>query len=92
MLKIDATLLNRLEEQYPGIKEMILQFEAAHLPACVHCASLDTAKVQAGIIGRTITIAAATTKFKLIPNGRRLGDYFYNACKAFFNDGIQAPE
>jgi hypothetical protein len=45
-----------------------------------------------GIIGRTITIAAATTKFKLIPNGRRLGDYFYNACKAFFNDGIQAPE
>jgi hypothetical protein len=92
MLKVDITALDHMEQQYPGIKEMILKFEAVHLPACVHCASSNTAKVQVGIIGRTITIAAATTKLKLIPNGPRPGDYFCNACKAFFNDGTQAPE
>jgi hypothetical protein len=92
ILKVDIAVLDQLEEQYPGIKEMILQFEAAHLPTCAHCASSNIAKVQVGIIGRTITIAAATTKLKLIPNGPRPGGYFCNACKAFFNDGTQALE
>jgi hypothetical protein len=73
-----------LENRYPGITESILRFERAELPACPRCGSQDTANVQVGLIGRTIDIAAATTKFKLIPNGPKPGAYFCNACGEFF--------
>jgi len=55
------------------------------LPQCPRCGSKDTADVQCGIIGRTINIAAATTRFKLIPNGPAPGKYFCNACDEFFD-------
>jgi len=55
------------------------------LPACSRCGSENTADVQCGIIGRTINIAAATTKVKLIPNGPKAGACFCNTCNEFFN-------
>ncbi len=84
MLKIDKETLDHMEKNYPGIGEAVLRFEQAALPACSHCGSENTADVQCGTIGRTISIAAATTKFKLIPNGPKPGGYFCNACSEFF--------
>lgn len=57
----------------------------ADLPPCPDCGSEDTASVQIGVIQRTMNIAAATTKFKLIPNGPKPGPYFCNACDRFFS-------
>ncbi len=84
MLKIDKQILYLYEKLYPGIRESILHFDEAKLPACSRCRSEDTAVVRCGIIGRTIHLCAATTKFKLTPNGGP-GRYFCNACKEFFN-------
>jgi hypothetical protein len=75
-----------MEERYPGITEMIKRFEDAKLPPCPHCGSVNTAHVQVGIIGRTMTIAAFTKKFKLVPNmSDRLGKYFCNECGKYFD-------
>ena len=85
MLKIDKEALDHMEKEYPGIGEAILRFEKTTLPVCSRCVSENTAAVQCGIIGRTINIAAATTKFKLIANGPKPGAYFCNTCNEFFN-------
>ncbi|MDZ4851488.1 MAG: hypothetical protein SGI77_19535 [Pirellulaceae bacterium] len=84
MLKIDDRTLASLEEQYPGIRESIRKFDAADLPDCAPCGSDRTSRVLTGIIGRTINIAAATTKVKLIANGIGPGGYYCNACERFF--------
>ena len=84
MLKVNQSTLIDLEEKYPGITKQIMRFENAQLPACTNCKSDNTADVQVGIIGRTINIAAATTKFRLIPNGPKPGDYFCNDCGKYF--------
>lgn len=89
MLKVEEKALQVMEAQHPGIREQIHRFEQAVLPACPRCGSHDTADVQVGVVGRTICIAAATTKFKLIPNGPRPGSYFCNACSAFFGAETQ---
>ena len=85
MLNFDEEKLDRLEKDYPGIKEQIYRFEDATLPACPRCGSEDTADVQVGIIGRTIAIAGATTKFHLIPNLPKPGTYFCNTCREYFD-------
>lgn len=84
MLMIDETVLSELETTYPGIRNSILSFETAAFPVCLHCGSSDTADVQVGLIGRTLGIAAATTRFKLIPNGVKPDKYFCNSCEEFF--------
>jgi len=84
MIKVDQKTLDHMERLFPGILDNISQFEDAKLPACPRCGSGDTADVQCGVIGRTIHIAAATTKFKLIPNPPKPGEYFCNGCKRFF--------
>lgn len=86
MLKISQQQIKEMEIQYPGITESISRFESASLPMCIHCGSTDTADVQVGIIGRTIYICTATTKFKLIPNGPKPGNYWCNACKRYFDN------
>ena len=84
MMKVDDDTLERMEDKYPGIREQVLQFENALLPQCPYCESEDTANVQVGIIGRTINISAATSKFKLIPNGPTPGKYYCNSCGKYF--------
>lgn len=86
MLKITAQELQRYESLYSGIRETIMHFEANELPICPRCDSDDSSLVEAGIIGRTIHIAAATTKFHLVPNYEfdLHGPYYCNACKMYF--------
>src|SRR6185503_8822943 len=82
---INAKEVN-LEENYPGITEQIRRYAEAELPSCPHCGSEDTASVEVGMVGRAITIAASTTKVKLVPNAKdKLGIYFCNECKKYFN-------
>lgn len=75
MLKIDTTTLASLEAKAR---------EAELLPRCSHCASEDTARVAGGLIGRTIAMAAATTRFKLFANGPKPGAFFCNSCGGYF--------
>ncbi|MEO8846227.1 MAG: hypothetical protein ABI704_31940 [Kofleriaceae bacterium] len=84
MLKRSPSELEALAVQYPGIVEQIAAFEAKELPACAQCQSDNTADVQVGIIGRTMAIAGATTKFHLVPN-RPAGRFFCNSCANFFD-------
>ena len=86
MLRFNERRLQETEALYPGILEQIMRFENATLPECPHCDSENTADVQIGIIGRTTQIAAATTKFTLIPNGPRPGRYYCQNCKQFFGE------
>ena len=84
MLKVDEEVLTQLRGRYPGIVGAIMRFENAHVPPCRCCASEDTARVLVGIIGRTINIAAATTKVTLVPNGPPPGRWRGNACEEYF--------
>jgi hypothetical protein len=86
MLKVDQNALAEMERQHPGLVKTIMQFENAEVPACPHCGSGNTAEVQVGIIGRTISLVSATTKAKLVPNVmNKLGKYFCNVCHKFFD-------
>ena len=85
MLKIDEKTIVHVERQYPGFKEILLRLENAILPACSHCGSANTAKVQVGCVGITHNLAAATTKFKLMANGPKPAKFFCNTCDEFFD-------
>jgi len=85
MLKITQAELEKMESQREGIIKSIMAYENENLPSCPHCGSGDTASVQVGIMGRTIYIAAATTKVKLIPNGPKQGEYFCHECGKYFD-------
>jgi hypothetical protein len=84
MLKVDEKTLDYMEKQHPGIRQTIRFFDEAVLPGCSRCGSANTATVGCGVIGRTIYLAGATTKFKLIPNPPKPGEYFCNDCNEFF--------
>ena len=88
MLRIARGKIERMEAQYKGITRTIEFFEAMEIPACPACKSDDTASVQVGVIGRTINLCAATTKFKLLPNSPTPGRYFCNACTHYFDGAI----
>lgn len=72
------------EECHPGITEQIWRFEQLTLPTCIRCGSSDTAEVQIGVIGRTMTIRGATKKVKFIPWGPKPGRFYCNICGKFF--------
>jgi N-formylglutamate deformylase len=84
MLDKNPNDIANLESRYPGITETIRAFQAAELPPCPACGSVDTAKVICGVIGRTMRIVGATRKPKLIANGPAPGAHFCHACDAFF--------
>jgi hypothetical protein len=76
----------KMEENYPGITEQIQGYKEAELPSCPHCGSEQTAVVKPGVIGRSITIAASTTKVKLVLNKTaEMGTYFCNICHKYFD-------
>ena len=85
MIKRSKTEIKQMEIQYPGIIDQIMRFENEDLPNCSYCGSEDTADVQIGIIGRTISIKGATSKIHLIFNGPKPGQYFCNYCRKFFD-------
>ena len=75
-----------IEKNYPGVTKQIRQFEEAELPSCPYCKSDDTAMVRAGVIGRSITVAASTRKMKLVPNiTDEMGAFFCRNCERYFD-------
>jgi len=89
MLKVTQQKLDELELSYPGIRKTVYYFEAANIPVCIFCGSSDTAQVQGGLIGFTMTIAGCTTKFKLVANPAGLKPYFCNRCGSFYNKSAE---
>ncbi len=85
MLKISQETINGMEGERPGVRDQIMRFENADLPACPKCNSENTADVQIGFIVRTMYIASATTKFHLLMNLPRPGRFFCNACREYFD-------
>jgi len=85
MLKISEENLSKLDCDYPGVRDYLVKLEAKAMPECVHCDCEDTAEVNVGVIGRTIAMAQASSRFKLIPNGPKPGEYFCNGCRSFFD-------
>ena len=87
MLRYSEKQLRRVETNYAGVRESIEYYEAMDIPTCPSCASDDTALIQVGLIGRTMTIAGGTTKFKLIPYRREpkwKKKFFCRACEETF--------
>lgn len=82
MLKKPLEYFAGYEQDYPGFIDMVRSYENAILPPCDQCGSADTAKVSAGIVSRSIHLAAATTKFKLNPTFP--GRFYCNTCEAYF--------
>jgi uncharacterized protein YlaI len=94
VLTVTNGQLQKMEGRYPGIIESIASFEEMELPPCSICSSGSTALVQCGVIGRTISISNATTKFKLVPNrpanGPESRKFFCNDCQVFFDESAEA--
>ena len=84
MLRISQDRIDQHERDYPGFRRLVEGWEAKELPSCPHCTSTDTAEVSAGLVGRSMRLAGATTKIKLLPNGHP-ADYFCNECKRYFD-------
>lgn len=84
MLKVNDDWLRQAEAAYPGFQKTLMHYESAALPACTACRSSNTAAVSGGVIGRTIALAAATTKMKLLPNADGTARHFCNDCEQFF--------
>ncbi len=66
-------------------KEQYRRFMNMKVPPCTRCGSGATASVQVGVIGITIRLAATCSKFKLIPNGPKPGEWFCQSCGKFFD-------
>ena len=86
MLRVPQEALEQFEEKYDGIILQIMRYEYAELPSCPHCGSANTAQVGIGIIGRSVYISAATTKYCIIANGPKPGEYFCSDCRKFYDD------
>jgi hypothetical protein len=84
MLKVTSARLVELESSYPGLTETVEYYEALELPSCRACGSSNTAQVSAGLVGRSMAVAAATTKIRLVPN-RGNGKYYCNDCDRWFD-------
>ena len=87
MLKVNEDWIRQAEDAYPGFAKTLIHYESAALPPCTACRSSNTAKVSGGVIGRTIALAAAITKMKLLPNPDDSARYFCNDCEQFFSEG-----
>ena len=83
MIKVSDEWVAAVEAKYPGFRDEVERRESAVLPVCSHCASADTASVLSGVIGRTISLGAATTRARLVPN-RRPEQFYCNGCDQFF--------
>ena len=84
MLTVSEESIMKMDASYPGIAEQVYRFEAMEFPPCEKCGSYDTASIQVGLVGRTMYLAMATTKFKFLPNYNEHGIYFCNSCKVQF--------
>jgi hypothetical protein len=72
-------------------QKLYQQFAWMEVPPCPRCGTCNTASVQVGVIGLTIRLAATCSKFKLIPNGPKPGNWFCNTCQQFFDVPYDQP-
>jgi len=86
MIKITREQVDKTEHNYPGFKKSLDCYEETPCPSCPHCESSDTAFCSAGIVGRSMALASATTRIKLHANGPFKGEFFCNACKQYFDN------
>jgi hypothetical protein len=84
-MRVDECTINEWERLYPGIRETILHFENSNQLPCTYCGASDTGNAQVGFTGRSIHIARATSKFKLLVNGPIHGQNFCSQCRRHFN-------
>lgn len=73
-------------------QEQYRRFTNLEVPPCPRCGSGITASVQVGVIGITIRLAATCSKFKLIPNGPKPGNWFCRSCGRFFDVPYDSSE
>jgi hypothetical protein len=66
-------------------QEQYKRFTQMKMPRCPLCGSGSTQSVQIGIIQVTIRLAATCPNFKLLPNGPKLGDWYCQGCKKYFD-------
>jgi len=85
MINMNEDWIRQAEAAYPGFRKTLMHYEGKVLPACAACRSSNTATVTSGIIGRTVALAAASSKVKLVPNGKA-GHFFCNDCEQFFDE------
>jgi hypothetical protein len=90
--RVDEEHLAWMEVHYPGILKMLVEWELLDIPPCPHCGSQDTADVQVGFVGYTMYLTSATTKFHMIMNGPKEGQYFCNACRKYFGRADEPGE
>ena len=89
MLKVSQPDLKQFETRFPGITQQIMHYESAILPRCTQCRSTNTAIVEIGIIARSMTIAAATSKCRLVPEAPKPGEFYCVDCRRYFD--AQSP-
>jgi hypothetical protein len=73
-------------------QEQYRRFMQMEVPPCTRCGTSNTASVQVGVVGITIRLAATCSKFKLIANGPKPGDWFCNSCNRFFDVPYEGNE
>ena len=73
-------------------QEIYARFMRMEVPPCGQGGTSNTALVQGGIIWITIRLASTCSKFKLIPNAPKPGDWFCNTCQKFFDVPYEQPQ
>jgi pyruvate/2-oxoacid:ferredoxin oxidoreductase beta subunit len=84
MLKVSKAWIRAAEQRHPGFTDTLDYYEALALPLCPLCGSTATATAITGVIGRTMELAAATTKIRLVPNGPHTA-FYCETCGKFFD-------
>ena len=68
---------------YPGLSADLARYRSLRLPPCSRCGSHAVKKVETGVIGRTVTLAALTGKIRLV-TGTKQGAFYCDACESYF--------
>jgi hypothetical protein len=87
MVTTDPEWLSRAERGYPGFQKALAYYESLRLPVCPRCGG-EPSTLISGLTGRTIALAAATTRVKLLAN-RRAGNFFCSRCDELFVANVQ---
>ena len=68
---------------YPGLADELAHYRSLRLPPCSCCGSRSVKKVETGVIGRTVTLAALTGKIRLV-TGTKHGAFYCDECGSYF--------
>lgn len=77
-------LLSEWEEQYPGLRQQLVDLVALAEMPCAYCGSPDTAVLVVGITGRTMCLAGFSNRVKLVANRDEPGERWCRVCSRAF--------